>query len=134
MRNEKVKTRIKCKWLLLDPWADEYEAGRRVLFERRFTIYYRTTGWCLRNYSSTVWRRTRGQKGGQRRLFKIFAEMFSTRTSALLSTRFNQYKSEFITSRFSLQQLMIIDNFILKFFEKLFKRKPFYIHLNPFFL
>jgi len=26
MRNGKVKIRIKCKWLLLDPWADEYEA------------------------------------------------------------------------------------------------------------
>lgn len=96
MRNGKVKTRIKCKWLLLDPWADEYEAGRRVLFERRFTIYYRTAGWwwCLRNYS-TVWRCTRGQKGGQRRLFKIFVEMFSTRANALLLTRFNQDKLEF---------------------------------------
>lgn len=122
-----METRIKCKWLLLDPWTDEYEVDRKVLFERQFTTYYRTTmgRWqCLRNYSSTVWRSTRGRKDGQRRLFKIFVEM-SLRASALLSC-FKQDKLEFrvrhITVSFSLQHWWIIIGDIL-FYRFHVKRK-----------
>lgn len=107
-----METRIKCKWLLLDSWTDEYEVDRKVLFERRFTTYYWTTmgKWqCLRNYSSTVWRSTRGRKDGQRRLFKIFVEM-SSRASALLSC-FKQDKLEFRVRHITILAATLMNNY-----------------------
>lgn len=89
------------KMQMVITWSLDGRIRSRPKGTLRTTVYYlllttktTTRRWqCLRNYSSTVWRSTRGQKGGQRRLFKIFVEM-SSEASALLS-RFKEDKLEF---------------------------------------